>query len=476
MKRLKKLGRLASLVVITFFIAGIFITGMSDLAFAKEKKIRVLAREQQGKSIEVLNKIARSFEEKHPGIKVEIELTSFSEMTTKVIAAVQANRAYEAIQGPSWSMVANFGARGLLVPLNDVVDALGRDDYLEGLLPDFWGNNFQIPYWTYGVGLWYRSDLFEKHGLKPPQTWDEMLEAAKVLTEGNRYGYALIHGPTGWTNEHLVMYYYANGGKICDKKYDIVFDKEPYRTRMRETLEFFRKLKPYSPPGAIDYSWSEGQIAFAQGKVAMSTYWMRQLDNVMTHNPDIGPYTRLTHMPLGPHGKKRGAGGGAHGWAVMAQSKYPELGKEFIKYFMTGDNYIDFLLAVPAMFKPSRKSYSQNERWLSHPTVKSHKDDLLLSIEAARMPLEITTEWMPEDPNHWNIFGEQILYGKTFTNLMHKVIVKGYDIDKAIDEAAEGTREELIDSKKMILREIGEENLLKIMGKAKFEAAFKGIK
>ena len=50
-----KLGRLASLVVITFFIAGIFITGMSDLAFAKEKKIRVLAREQQGKSIEVLN-------------------------------------------------------------------------------------------------------------------------------------------------------------------------------------------------------------------------------------------------------------------------------------------------------------------------------------------------------------------------------------------------------------------------------------
>jgi len=463
-------------MTLTLFVAGVVLTGLPNLTAAQEKKIRILGREQQGTSIEVLNKIARSFEKKHPGVKVEIEFTSFAEMPTKLITAVQANRAYEAVQGPTDSMVANFGARGLLVPLNDVVDALGREDYVQGLLPDFWGNNFQIPYWSFACGLWYRSDLFEQNGLEPPQTWDDMLKAAEVLTKGDRYGYALIYGPTGWTNEHLLMYYYANGGKVCDLNYNIVFDKEPYRTRMRQTLEFFKKLKPYSPPGAIDYSWNEGQIAFAQGKVAMSTYWNRQLANVVEHNPAIEPYTHLTHLPLGPHGKVRGAGGGAHGWVVMAQARYPELGKEFVKYFMTGENYVDFLLAVPAMFKPSRKSYSENKRWLSHPLIQNHKQDMMVSIEAARMPLNISSEWRPEEPGHWNLFSDSINYGKGLTNLVYNVIVKKYDIDKAIDEALEEMGEEYTDAKKTILREIGEEKLVEIMGKTEFEAAFKGIK
>ncbi len=47
--------------------------------------------------------------------------------------------------------------------------------------------------WLYNasvIGDIYALDrgLFEKNGLKPPQTWDDMLEAAKVLTKGDQYG------------------------------------------------------------------------------------------------------------------------------------------------------------------------------------------------------------------------------------------------------------------------------------------------
>jgi ABC-type glycerol-3-phosphate transport system substrate-binding protein len=475
MKVLKS-KRSVSFIIITFLIAGIYIAGTSHLAFAQEKKIRVLGREQQGKSMEVMNKIVKGFEEKNPGVKVEVEWASLDQLMTKMITAIQANRAYEVVQGPTLSMAANLGVRQLIVPLNDVVDALGRDDYIKGLMRDFWGNNFQIPYWSYGCGLWYRDDLFKKQGLKPPETWDDMLKAAQALTKGDQYGYSLIYGPTGWTNEHLLIYYYANGGKICDKDFNIVFDKEPYRTYMRETLEFFKKLKPFSPPGSVDYSWNEGQIAFAQGKVAMSPYWMRLLDNVVTHNPAIEPDTRLVHIPLGPHGKMRGAGGGAHGWVVMAQSHYPELGKAFIKDFMSGENYVDFLLAIPGMYQPSRKSYSQNARWLSHPIIQKHKEDLMIATEAARLPNEITLEWTPEDPNLWNVFAEPLMFGKPITDFVQKVLVKGEDIGKAIDEAAQATRADLTDSKKTVLQEIGEQNLVRIMGKVRLDATYKGIK
>jgi len=462
--------------VVVFVLLGFLMTMCADLAFAKDKTIRILSREKQGESIEVLNKAARSFEKKHPGVKVEIEYCALGEIETKLIAAIQANRAYDAIQGPEDKMVANFAVRGLLLPLDDVVDALGRDDYIEGLLPSFLGHNYMIPYWAFGVGLWYRSDLFEQNGLVVPQTWDDMLTAARVLTKDKQYGYALIQGTSYHTNEVLLMFYFSNGGKLCDLDFNIVFDKEPYRSRMKETLEFYKKLKPYSPPGAVDYSWGEGQLAFAQGKVGMNLYWARQLANVVEHNPDLEPVTRQTHIPLGPQGKIRGGGGGAHSWVVMSQAHHPKLGKEFIKDFMSGENYIDFLLAAPGMYKPSRKSFRQNERWLSHPVLKAHEQDTIVSIEASRVSLFVANEWKNEVKNHWNFFASPIEASKSLTNLVHSVLIKGEDIDKAIDVTAKKLRTEMRDVKKTVLQEIGEENLIQALGKEKFEAAYAGIK
>jgi len=129
------------------------------------------------------------------------------------------------------------------------------------------------------------------------------------------------------------------------------------------------------------------------------------------------------------------------------------------------------------MYKPSRKSYRENKRWLSDPLIQRHQDDIIVSIEAAPGgPWQIAQEWRIEDPRHWNIFAQPIQYSKTINNMVNKVVAKGYDIDKAIDEAAEETREELIDVKRNILQEIGEEGLIKALGKSKFEAAYKGIK
>lgn len=476
MKRRLEFREIIGLAGLILFVVSIVLTAAPNLATAKEKRIRVLTREQQGRSIEVFNEIAKRFEEKNSGVKVDIERCDYGDFETKMIAAIQANRAYEAIQGPAESLVANFGARGLILPLKDVVDALGRDDYIEGLLADFWGHNYQIPYWAFGCGLWYRSDIFQEKGLKPPETWDDMLNVAKALTEGDQYGFPLIYGPSDWTQEQFFMWYWANGGRIFDMNCNIAFDQEPYRSRMKQTLEFYQKMKPYSPPGSVDYDWNTSQIAFAEGKTAMNVYWVRQLSNVVEHNPKIEPYTKQVHLPLGPNGKVKGAGGGAHGWVVMSQARYPELGKEFIKHFMTGENYIDWLLAVPGMYKPSRKSYRENQRWLSDPLIQKHKDDIMVSIEAARGgPWQIAQEWRIEDPKHWNIFAQSIQYSKTLNNMVHKVTAKGYDIGKAIAEAAEETREELMDVKKNILREVGKEKLIEILGKSKFEAAYKGI-
>jgi ABC-type glycerol-3-phosphate transport system substrate-binding protein len=44
------------------------------------------------------------------------------------------------------------------------------------------GNLYIVPFVTDIIGLYYRTDLFEKAKLQPPKTWDELLDAAKKKT------------------------------------------------------------------------------------------------------------------------------------------------------------------------------------------------------------------------------------------------------------------------------------------------------
>lgn len=50
------------------------------------------------------------------------------------------------------------------------------------------GKLVAMPWFTDAGVLYYRKDLLEKNGLKPPTTWQEMTEAAAKVQEGERKG------------------------------------------------------------------------------------------------------------------------------------------------------------------------------------------------------------------------------------------------------------------------------------------------
>jgi multiple sugar transport system substrate-binding protein len=86
--------------------------------------------------------------------------------------------------------------RGFIGPDDDFVAtsiALGREPYQTGAL-------YALPYVGNSQLLFYRKDLFAKHNLKEPGTWDDVLAAAKIITEretnsapngGKVYGYVM---------------------------------------------------------------------------------------------------------------------------------------------------------------------------------------------------------------------------------------------------------------------------------------------
>ena len=101
--------------------------------------------------------------------------------------------------------------------------------------------------------LYYRKDLYEKHGLKVPETWDQLLENVTKLTDKGMYGF--VH----WDDRGSMLYDFVNymfsfGGDIFAKAsagdFSIVLNSP---TNLK-ALQFYLKLGEaggYPNPGSM---------------------------------------------------------------------------------------------------------------------------------------------------------------------------------------------------------------------------------
>jgi ABC-type glycerol-3-phosphate transport system substrate-binding protein len=82
------------------------------------------------------------------------------------------------------------------LPLNDVVEGIGRDQFKTGAVLSLDESDYALGYagGTHSV-LWVRKDLFEAAGLEYPKTFEELLVAAEKLTQDtNEDGQIDIYG------------------------------------------------------------------------------------------------------------------------------------------------------------------------------------------------------------------------------------------------------------------------------------------
>ena len=142
---------------------------------------------------------------------------------------------------------------------NDFIDAVWKADQLEG-------KQIAVPNQSNVQILYYRKDLFDAAGLKPPKTLDEMEAAAKKLHNPPAvYGFVSrgrkSQAPYSWTH-----WLYANGGSWLTP------DGKPginTPAAIAATQQYARLLRNYSDPGVTDNGPIEVQTQFLQGRSAM---------------------------------------------------------------------------------------------------------------------------------------------------------------------------------------------------------------
>lgn len=188
-----------------------------------------------------------SFHERHPNIRVNVDVVPLEDALEQASMAASAGQAPDILQIDS-RRLAPLAEAGMLRDISDVLAAWRSEDpeTYNAISGTGWEHAIHkgVPH---GVALSagpfnhvYRIDWMEEAGLDIPQTWEEVLDVARALNEGeNRRGYAL-RGPTSsvWFHSH----FQAMGGQF-DENGVIQLDSEAgiyalafYQTLVREEL------------------------------------------------------------------------------------------------------------------------------------------------------------------------------------------------------------------------------------------------
>jgi multiple sugar transport system substrate-binding protein len=151
---------------------------------------------------------------------------------------------------------------------------LAIDDFIPAVLQEqgMWeGKVYGLPCIQAVFGLHYRTDIFEKYGVKVPQTWEELRDTAEMLNlkEPGVNGITFM-GRRGvqlqCTYDNML---WSFGGEWYDKDYKPTINSQA----AVDALEYFKTLIPFAPKGVLTYDWDENANAFAQGQAAMTIQW-----------------------------------------------------------------------------------------------------------------------------------------------------------------------------------------------------------
>lgn len=186
-----------------------------------------------------------------------------------------------------------------------------------------------VPIITEQEILYYRKDLFQKAGLQPPKTIDELVSDAKKLNDPANGVYGFVsRGQRSPAVTQVSSFLYSYGGD---------WDKAGKATvNTPEAIQAFTTygnlLKNYGPPGVLNMSWPQAMGIFAEGKAAMLT----DADSIYSNALDpkkstVADKVGFAVFPAGPAGSKP-YNVTSWGLTINSKSEHKDAAWEFVKW------------------------------------------------------------------------------------------------------------------------------------------------
>jgi multiple sugar transport system substrate-binding protein len=258
---------------------------------------------------------------------------------------------------------AEFAAAGWALDLTPYFPKSEQDMFLPGTIKSatYLGKIYAFPSFTDGGLLYYRTDLLEKYGYKPPTTWEELKTIAIAVSQKEGIDGFVFQGAQ---YEGLVCdaveFIASNGGEVIDGNGNVKVNTP----EVIEALSFMRELvtSGAAPDKVFTFMEEDARMAFQQGKAVFMRNWpyCHSPSNMAGDQSAVKGKYGMIPMPKGP----KGTGGAATlgGWMVFvnpfASKTEQEAGVQFAK-FMTSES-AQTIRNLVAGNAPTRKAVYSN--------------------------------------------------------------------------------------------------------------------
>ncbi|SMF89937.1 multiple sugar transport system substrate-binding protein [Paenibacillus uliginis N3/975] len=286
-----------------------------------------------GDTLKIEQEIARKFEEKNPGIKVQVE--AYADGFDQKLAA-----GFGAANPPDVMYMWDFPTyHQSLEPLDSYASDdkdLNIDDFYQGLF-----NYGKIEDKLYGIPagfttrvVYYNKKLFDEAGIAYPKdgwTWDEFQEIAQKLTDKSKkqYGFGVRAENDTYDLQGLV---WSNGGSFVSEDGKTI---EGFMNS-KETADAIQMLGDMIKNGSAVLTGGKGQQSgediFKAGKIAIWESGIWPLEGFREAGIDVG----TVEMPAFPGKPVKGILAES-ALSIAKDSKHKDLAWEFIKFYVSDE-------------------------------------------------------------------------------------------------------------------------------------------
>lgn len=271
---------------------------------------------------------------KHPNTTLVWEAHGWDEeLRQNLVSALLAGTQPDVIVGENFFQ--QYAALKALLPIDDATPPEVKDNAIEGThkAAMFDGKNYGFSWISGCFGFEVNPNVLKAAGQpeKVPATWDELLLASKAVTEkggGNAFGYTL-QGPLGFSVGGMfrLAVYMQQVGATLNKpeQFDYPNFNDP---KGQQVWDFIRKIMPYTPPGIV-FEPDEGKV-YTQLFAGKSAHQMAGSWHVNWAKDNKLTNAMYGQVPIPEGGKPASYVVGNVLYGVMAASKVPELGKDWV--------------------------------------------------------------------------------------------------------------------------------------------------
>lgn len=390
--------------------------------FARGRQSQKLVIWDKSEYVAAYNELNRArFEQfgRANNVETEYVIVPHNDINSKVSAAIEA-------RNPPDIIVVNadqgkmYAAMGELADITDVLRAVPFTQ--AGLsIVETSGGNFVVPLNLFASGMHLRKDVWDRHGLPYPDTWDDVLKQARIINDPAHDFYALGYpmGASGGGDaesmvRNVVMSY---GGIIVDKDLNVTVNSKETLAGINFIVNLYKE--GLCPPSAVTWDDMGNNNAYMAGSVGLIHNTLSVFSQLRTENHPLYPDTMILPIPAGPAGRFIFASGNVA--VVFKNGKQTDLAKKFLIDFFAPDYYPNLVAEIAGMWVPVVEGAEKHPFW-QNPV----NQGILDSVSSARGP----GSWPAPD----NEITTQISAQQTGVKTIQKILLQNVDPQVALNE------------------------------------------